>query len=94
VPNHLAREEADVTTPLADDGEEMTQLVDADFPRVDLVGKGANGIPRFLIAKADGLLMCCICYERIPADEAWRDDNDDRWDMCQSCGEQQGENRG
>jgi hypothetical protein len=29
-------------------------LVDADFPRVDLVGKGANGIPRFLIAKQDG----------------------------------------
>ncbi|HTR93728.1 MAG TPA: hypothetical protein VMI73_18515, partial [Trebonia sp.] len=31
----------------------MTELVDADFPRVDLVGKGANGIPRFLIAKQD-----------------------------------------
>ena len=38
--------------PLADD-EEMTELLDADFPRVDLVGKGANGIPRFLIAKQD-----------------------------------------
>jgi len=38
--------------PLADD-DEMTELVDADFPRVDLVGKGANGIPRFLIAKQD-----------------------------------------
>lgn len=37
---------------LADD-DEMTELVDADFPRVDLVGKGANGIPRFLIAKQD-----------------------------------------
>ena len=37
---------------LADD-EEMTELLDADFPRVDLVGKGANGIPRFLIAKQD-----------------------------------------
>lgn len=35
------------------DGDEMTELVDADFPRVDLVGKGANGIPRFLIAKQD-----------------------------------------
>jgi hypothetical protein len=33
--------------------EEFTELVDADFPRVDLVGKGANGIPRFLIAKQD-----------------------------------------
>lgn len=38
-------------TDLAED--EMTELVDADFPRVDLVGKGANGIPRFLIAKQD-----------------------------------------
>jgi hypothetical protein len=38
--------------PPADD-DEMTELVDADFPRVDLVGKGANGIPRFLIAKQD-----------------------------------------
>jgi hypothetical protein len=34
--------------------EEFTELVDADFPRVDLVGKGANGVPRFLIAKQDG----------------------------------------
>jgi len=37
------------------DEHELTELVDADIPRVDLVGKGANGIPRFLIAKrADG----------------------------------------
>ena len=35
------------------DDDEMTELVDADFNRVDLVGKGANGIPRFLIAKQD-----------------------------------------
>ena len=31
--------------------EEFTELLDADFPRVDLVGKAANGIPRFLVAK-------------------------------------------
>lgn len=39
----------------APDGEEdeLTALEDADFPRIDLVGKGANGIPRFLIAKQD-----------------------------------------
>jgi hypothetical protein len=41
-----------VTAPAEED--EFTELVDADFPRVDLVGKGANGIPRFLIAKQDG----------------------------------------
>jgi hypothetical protein len=38
-------------TDIADD--EMTLLTDADFPRVDLVGKGANGIPRWLITKQD-----------------------------------------
>jgi len=32
--------------------DEFTELVDADFPRVDLVGKAANGINRFLIAKS------------------------------------------
>lgn len=42
-----------MTTPVLGD-DEMTELVDADFPRVDLVGKGANGVPRFLIAKQDG----------------------------------------
>ena len=43
-----------MTTPLPADDDDMTELVDADFPRIDLVGKGANGIPRFLIAKSDG----------------------------------------
>lgn len=37
------------------DEDELTALIDADIPRVDLVDKGANGVPRFLIAKrADG----------------------------------------
>jgi hypothetical protein len=33
--------------------EEFTELVDGSFPRVDLVGKSANGIHRFLIAKSE-----------------------------------------
>lgn len=33
--------------------EDMTELYDADVPRVDLVGAAANGLP-FLIAKAEG----------------------------------------
>lgn len=41
-----------MTPPL--EGDELSELYDADIPRVDLVGKGANGIPRFLIAKQDG----------------------------------------
>ena len=32
------------------DGEEFTELYDGNFGRIDLVGKGANGVP-FLIAK-------------------------------------------
>ncbi|MET7944344.1 hypothetical protein [Streptomyces sp. NPDC005302] len=39
-----------MTTPT--DGAEFTELVDAHFPRVDLVDKAANGM-RFLIAKRD-----------------------------------------
>lgn len=39
-----------MTTPAED---EFTELVDFRPDRVDLVGKGANGIPRFLIAKQD-----------------------------------------
>lgn len=35
-----------------DDEDEFTELLDGDFPRVDLVGKAANGVPRFLIAKS------------------------------------------
>lgn len=35
------------------DEDEFSELVDAKFPRVDLVGKGANGVPRWLIAKQD-----------------------------------------
>jgi hypothetical protein len=41
-----------VTAPAGEE-DEFSELVDADFPRVDLVGKGANGVPRFLIAKQD-----------------------------------------
>jgi hypothetical protein len=33
--------------------DEMTELVDADFPRVDLVGRPANGSAGFLVMKQD-----------------------------------------
>jgi hypothetical protein len=37
------------------DGDDFTELLDCDFPKIGLVGKGANGIPRFLVMKnADG----------------------------------------
>jgi hypothetical protein len=38
----------------ATDEDEFTELVDADFDRIDLVKAGANGVPRVLIAKQDG----------------------------------------
>lgn len=39
----------------AEGDEEFSELVDCDFPTMGLVGKGANGIPRFLVMKdADG----------------------------------------
>lgn len=34
------------------DIDEFTELIDGNFARVDLVGKAANGVPRFLIAKS------------------------------------------
>jgi hypothetical protein len=33
----------------------------------------------------DGLVMCCVCFERVPADEAWEDDGQ-KWDVCRTCG--------
>jgi hypothetical protein len=41
-----------------DDPDGWTEVVDGNVPRVDLVGKAANGAPRFLLMKADsaGLL--------------------------------------
>ena len=41
-----------------DDDGDWTEVVDGNVPRVDLVGKAANGSPRFLILKSDqsGLL--------------------------------------
>jgi hypothetical protein len=45
-------------TDLPTDETEFTELVDADVPRVDLVGSAANGVPGFLVMKQDahGLL--------------------------------------
>lgn len=43
-----------MTTPAAEE-DEFSELRDANFPTVSLVGRAANGVPRFLITKsADG----------------------------------------
>lgn len=36
------------------DDDEFTELVNADVPKIALVGQGANGIPRFLMSKQEG----------------------------------------
>ena len=50
---------------MTDIDEELTELYDADVPRVDLVDRAANGVPRFLIAKqADGAGLLNADYVR------------------------------
>lgn len=29
--------------------------------------------------------MCCICFEYIPVDELYVDDDGQKWDVCQKC---------
>jgi len=42
-----------------------------------------------VLCPVDDHFMCCICFDRFPADEAWRDSDESRWDMCQPCGREQ-----
>lgn len=42
------------SAPSFGDPDDMTELYDAQVPRVDLVGKAANGVPGFLLMKQDG----------------------------------------
>lgn len=41
----------------------------------------------------DGLVMCCICFERVPSADVWEDDEGTRWDMCRECGREQDRGR-
>lgn len=50
----LAKGSADVADDAVDDDDEFSELVDANVPKVALVGAAANGIPRFLISKQQG----------------------------------------
>lgn len=38
----------------------------------------------------EGHFMCCICFDIFPIEEAWKDSDGTRWDMCQKDGEQNG----
>lgn len=36
----------------------------------------------------DGLVMCCVCFERVPVDQLEVDPADGRrWDRCTRCAE-------
>lgn len=37
----------------------------------------------------DGMVMCCICFKRVPVDDVYEDLDGQKWDMCQSCGERE-----
>lgn len=30
----------------------------------------------------DGLFMCCVCFALTPVEDAWRDDDEQAWDIC------------
>ena len=34
-----------------------------------------------------GMVMCCICFARVPVSELFTDRDGDRWDVCRACGE-------
>jgi hypothetical protein len=34
----------------------------------------------------DEMVMCCICYHRVPADQVYTDVGGQKWDMCDPCG--------
>ena len=38
-------------------------------------------------AAKHGRIMCCICFEGVPVEQAWRDPDGQAWDMCQTCGD-------
>lgn len=38
----------------------------------------------------DGDVMCCVCFERVPAPDVWEDTKGGRWNMCKACGDENG----
>lgn len=49
------------------------------------------GQPHYGALCPDGLVMCCICFSRVPVEELAVDEKDGlRWDICASCGKEEG----
>ena len=34
----------------------------------------------------DGLVMCCICFNRFQLENLWTDEDNVQWDICLACG--------
>jgi hypothetical protein len=37
------------------------------------------------MARAAGLVMCCLCFDAKSPEQMWTDRNGDTWDVCQEC---------
>jgi hypothetical protein len=37
----------------------------------------------------DGLVQCCLCFDRVEQRDLNVDENGDRWDVCKICAEQE-----
>lgn len=35
----------------------------------------------------DDTFMCCMCFEKVPKADAWRDTEGQAWDCCKPCGD-------
>lgn len=46
------------------------------------------------LAMEYGRIFCSICFESLPVEEAYMDDQGQRWDMCKECGEREVRDRG
>jgi len=33
----------------------------------------------------EGTVMCCLCFEAIPVDQLWVDNDGYKWDVCVPC---------
>lgn len=43
------------------------------------------GRPHDTVACPDGLVWCCLCFDRVEQDELWEDADGVKWDVCKMC---------
>jgi hypothetical protein len=42
----------------------------------------------------DGTFMCCLCFVKVSAADAFKDKEGTKWDMCQECGKEEERHKG